>query len=80
MKAYPSFGTAMRRLRIERGLSQEELAERMDMSSNAHISRLENGKKLPSLEMVFRLADALGVRASDIIREIEKSEDSYNLL
>ena len=71
MKAYPSFGAAMRRLRIERGLSQEELAEKMDMTSNAHISRLENGKKLPSLEMVFRIAYALDIKAWELIRSIE---------
>lgn len=76
MKAYPSFGAAMRRLRVERGLSQEELAEKMDMTSNAHISRLENGKKLPSLEMVFRLADALDIKASKLIAIIEENDNS----
>lgn len=76
MKVYPSFGAAMRRLRIERGLSQEELAEKMDMTSNAHISRLENGKKLPSLEMVFRLADALDIKASKLIAIIEENDNS----
>lgn len=72
MKAYPSFGAAMRRLRVERGLSQEELAEKMDMTSNAHISRLENGKKLPSLEMVFRLADALDIEAWEIVKSMKE--------
>ena len=76
MKVYPSFGAAMRRLRVERGLSQEELAEKMDMTSNAHISRLENGKKLPSLEMVFRLADALDIKASKLIAIIEENDNS----
>ncbi len=71
MKAYPSFGIVMRRLRIERGLSQEELAEKMGMVSHAHISRLESGKKQPTLDMVFRLADALGMRAWEIIKIIE---------
>lgn len=71
MKAYPSFGMVMRRLRIERGLSQEELAERMGMNSHAHISRLESGKKQPTLDMVFRVADALGMKAWEIIKIIE---------
>ena len=72
MNTYPSFGTVMRRLRIERGLSQEELASRLDMSSHAHISRLESGKKQPTLDMVFRLADALGVEAWEIVKSMKE--------
>ncbi len=72
MNTYPSFGTVMRRLRIERGLSQEELALRLDMSSHAHISRLESGKKQPTLDMVFRLADALGVEAWEIVKSMKE--------
>lgn len=72
MNTYPSFGTVMRRLRIERGLSQEELASRLDMSSHAHISRLESGKKQPTLDMVFRLADALNVEAWEIVKSMKE--------
>lgn len=72
MNTYPSFGTVMRRLRIERGLSQEELASRLDMSSHAHISRLESGKKQPTLDMVFRIAYALDIKAWELIRSIEE--------
>lgn len=72
MNTYPSFGTVMRRLRIERGLSQEELALRLDMSSHAHISRLESGKKQPTLDMVFRLADALDVEAWEIVKSMKE--------
>lgn len=72
MNTYPSFGTVMRRLRIERGLSQEELALRLDMSSHAHISRLESGKKQPTLDMVFRLADALGIEAWEIVKSMKE--------
>ncbi len=72
MNTYPSFGTVMRRLRIERGLSQEELASRLDMSSHAHISRLESGKKQPTLDMVFRLADALDVEAWEIVKSMKE--------
>ena len=72
MNTYPSFGTVMRRLRIERGLSQEELALRLAMSSHAHLSRLESGKKQPTLDMVFRLADALDVEAWEIVKSMKE--------
>ena len=72
MKKHPDFGPVLRRLRFERNLSQEVLAERAGMASHAHLSRLESGHKQPSVEMLFRLADALEVSASAIISEMEK--------
>jgi len=72
MKKYPEFGSALRRLRFEKGLSQEALAERAGMASHAHLCRLENGRKQPTVEMLFRLAEALEIPASVIILEMEK--------
>lgn len=71
MKKYPSFGPVLRRLRFEKGLSQEELAERMDMASHSHISRLESGRKQPTLEMLFRIADALETEAWEIVKAMQ---------
>ena len=71
MKKYPSFGPVLRRLRIEKGLSQEELAERTGMASHAHISRLESSRKQPTLEMLFRLAEALEMEAWEIVRAMQ---------
>ena len=48
-------------LRIERGLTQKELAERMNTTQSV-ISRLESGSANPSLATLKRLADALGAR------------------
>lgn len=70
MKKHPEFGPVLRRLRLERGLSQEELAERAGMASHAHISRLESGRKQPTVEMLFRLAEALEVEAWAIVKEM----------
>ena len=72
MKKHPEFGPVLRRLRIEKDLSQEALAERAGMASHAHLCRLESGLKQPTVEMLFRLADALEVPASVIIAEMEK--------
>ena len=76
MKKCPTFGSVIRKIRQDKGVSQENLADLLDMNSNAYISRLENDKKSPTLDMIFKVANALGVRASDIIKEIEKTEDS----
>jgi transcriptional regulator with XRE-family HTH domain len=47
-------------LRLERGWTQQELAERA-CTKQANISRLENAKLNPSVEMLQKIADAFGV-------------------
>jgi len=74
MKISSSFGIVLRILRVSKGLSQEELAVRLGMNSNTHISRLESGTQTPNLDMVFRLADALEIKASKIIIMMEEQE------
>ena len=74
MKISSSFGTVLRILRVSKGLSQEELTVRLGMNSNTHISRLESGEQTPNLDMVFRLAEALDVKASKIIIMMEEQE------
>ncbi len=56
----PSFGTRVRRLRQERGWSQQELSLRSGIST-PHISSIERGKRFPSLEYALRIAESLGV-------------------
>ncbi|HEY7200574.1 MAG TPA: helix-turn-helix transcriptional regulator [Candidatus Dormibacteraeota bacterium] len=51
----------VRQLREARGLSQRELAERIG-STAAIVSRLEAGGSSPTIDVLERLADALGVR------------------
>jgi transcriptional regulator with XRE-family HTH domain len=55
------FGERLRRLRKDRGLSQEGLAGAG--VSTAHISRLESGARRPSIRVVRLLASRLGVPA-----------------
>lgn len=72
MKTYTPFGTILRQLRQQRGLSQEALAARLDMSSNGYISRLESNKKNPSLDMIFRIAEALNINGWEIVKLVEE--------
>lgn len=65
------FGPVLRQFRIARSLTQDELAARMGIAS-PYISRLESGHKLPSLEMVCKLAEALGVKPSELICAMEE--------
>lgn len=55
-----TFGSRLRALRQEAGLTQQQLAERLGMLPT-NITRLETGGRQPSWDLVVRLAKALGV-------------------
>ncbi len=58
MKTNERIGEFVARLRIERGLTQAELAKRLSTSQSA-INRIEKGKQNLSLETLTRLSEAL---------------------
>ena len=64
------FGQAVRKLRLEQKLSQEELAERCDLH-RTYISDIELGKRNVSLENIERIAAALGRPLPDFFKEME---------
>ena len=64
-----SIGKYLKKFRQEKGLSQEALAEKTNLSSN-YIGLLERGKKVPSLETFVELANALDVSADLLLCEV----------
>ena len=52
-------GPVLERLRLEAGLTQAELARRIG-TTQAAISKMETGRTIPGLEVLDRLATALG--------------------
>ncbi|MGY6521456.1 MAG: helix-turn-helix domain-containing protein [Mongoliitalea sp.] len=60
------FGIRLKTLRKEKGLSQEELAERSGLN-RPYISGIEQGKRNVSLEVMEKLAEALGVRMMELV-------------
>lgn len=60
-------------LRQERGLTQERLAWEVDLSSKGYLSRIESGQRLPSLLVLQRIADRLGVEVRDLFIFPERS-------
>ena len=59
-----------RELRLEKGISQEKLAEAID-SHQVYISEIENGKKIPSLPVLYKTAQCFGISLSEFITIIE---------
>lgn len=63
--SHAAFGQAVRELREERGTSQEAFALRCGID-RSHYGGMERGERNPSLTTVYKIADALEVRPSEI--------------
>jgi transcriptional regulator with XRE-family HTH domain len=65
------FGARLRALRLQHHLSQRDLARTLGLASRAYIGGLESDRgKLPSLELVVRMADLFGVTTDDLLRGV----------
>ena len=59
------FGRRLKALRIEREMTQEDLADAADVST-VFISSIERGKYAPSFDSLEKLARALDVSVKDL--------------
>ena len=71
-RALQLFGRTIRRLRRQRGLSQEALAERAGMHLN-HLSSIERGERNPGLLSVLKIARALDLPIASLFDEFPPS-------
>jgi len=60
------FGEILKRLRSERSLSQQELADLVGVHVR-QVSKYEMGTSLPTLERIRRMAEVLDVSADDLV-------------
>jgi len=58
-------GRKIQRIRKERKLTQEKLAEKVGVSTT-WIGYVETGYRRPNLKMIYKIANALGVKVKDI--------------
>jgi transcriptional regulator with XRE-family HTH domain len=68
-----AFGHTIRKLRIEKGISQEAFANMCDLH-RTYISDVELGKRNVSLENIQKMAEALSLSIHDVFSEVEKNE------
>jgi transcriptional regulator with XRE-family HTH domain len=61
-----NFGQKLKKLRIEKRISQQELAKRLGYKTNSYISDVERGAFIPSKEKLKKIAQALGIPYSKI--------------
>lgn len=75
-----SFGECLRRLRMERNISQQQLGNmlRVDRST---ITKWESGTRLPDANMIARLSDCLGVEPGRLLlRTSEQDAEKWNVM
>jgi transcriptional regulator with XRE-family HTH domain len=63
-----AFGTAVRKLRVEHGMTQDALAEKVGTHRN-YVGMLERGERNPTLLVILRFANALEADAGRLVQE-----------
>lgn len=66
-----AFGITLRKIRLEKSLSQEELAHLCELD-RTYISLMERGKRKPTINTIFALARGLEESPSVLIIATEK--------
>ena len=71
-----NIGRRIREARTKRGMTQEQLAERTDITI-VYLSELERGLKLPSLPVFVSIAETLHVSTDSLLRDDLESGKEY---
>ena len=65
-------GKIIKKMRENKGLTQEVLSG-LEGLDRTHYSKIERGLRSPTIETLFKIADALDIEPHEIMIEIEKS-------
>ena len=66
-----AFGIVISRLRVQKGLTQERMSGLAGIA-RSHLVALENGEKTVKRDTMWRIADALEIAPSELVKEMEK--------
>ena len=67
------FGAAIRRFREKQGYSQEAFADKIRVH-RTYVGGIERGERNPTLSTIHRIAEALGVPAWRLFRDVADNE------
>ena len=73
------FGETLRKLRTAKGLSQQDLADRIYVARST-VARWENGNRLPDTLMISRLSQCLGTDVNTLLSAVTESDDAPNVI
>lgn len=75
-EAKKEFGKILKRIRLEKGMSQEELAHKVGYKGRSAINKIETGTNDMSRDMIVKCADALGISPLELFQEAPSSEST----
>lgn len=73
---YSIIGERLKKARIEKGYTQEQLAEKIDVSV-AFLSRVERGNSKVNLNRLNQLCDLLEISEGDILTGVGSTSNNY---
>ena len=73
------FADTLKKLRNNKGLSQEALAEKIYVTKSA-VSRWESGNRLPDAMMITRLSEVLEVDVNVLLSAAAESDELHNVI
>ncbi len=73
------FGEALRRLRIEKGFSQQQLSDAMHVDRST-VSKWESGDRMPDAAMISRLSAYLDADVAELLRSSEFSGEKPKVI
>ncbi|MBE6604441.1 MAG: helix-turn-helix transcriptional regulator [Ruminococcaceae bacterium] len=71
-----TMGDRIKEYRKKRCLTQEQLAERVDVTLE-YISQIERGLKVPSMQVFIKLVEVLDVSADYLLRDLVSTRNLY---
>lgn len=72
-----TIGEQIQNLRIQKGLTQERLAEMLEVSRQS-ISKWELGQAVPDVDKIIRMSELFGVSTDTPLLRNEKDDPSSN--
>ncbi len=77
MVDYHDIGKRIRKIRIEKKITQEQLAERI-ATGTTHVSHIETGNTIPSLKTFIAIVNALDISPDELLcGNIDQSKDIF---
>ena len=71
-----TMGDRIKEIRKKNGLTQEQLAEKLDISVE-YVSQIERGMKIPSMQIFIKLVEVLDISADYLLRDTVSTHGMY---
>ena len=78
INVYEKLAMTIKAARIAQGMSQEEFAEKLEVSST-HVKHMESGHRKPSVDILFKIVELTGMSVDEVISEKTKLENETDV-